>query len=243
MSLKTVLLDLDDTLLTTNTHRFISAYLERLSLALADFAPVEQVTSIVLNATGAIQANTDPDVTNHQAFYQAFLPHLNGSLDEVQPVFDRFYRETFPKLREYVTPRPHARPLIERLMADGYQIVVATNPLFPRAAIEQRMDWAGVLDFPYALITTMETMHYSKPNLDYYREVLTQVGASPERSLMVGDDPENDIAPARQLGLKTWQITDLANPAVPSAGDYQGTLAEFYRWMATNDERRTTNDE
>ena len=81
----------------------------------------------------------------------------------------------------------------------------------------------------------METMHYSKPNPDYYREILARVGASPEHSLMVGDDPDKDIAPASQLGLKTWQITDLTGTTAFPDGDHQGTLAEFYRRM-TNGE-------
>ena len=96
----------------------------------------------------------------------------------------------------------------EVLSDEGYRVVIATNPLFPATAIEQRLDWAGVRDFPYALVTTMENSHFSKPNPRYYEEILAKIQSAPETTWMIGDNPTNDIIPARTLGLKTWWITD-----------------------------------
>jgi FMN phosphatase YigB (HAD superfamily) len=74
----------------------------------------------------------------------------------------------------------------------------------------------------------MENMCFSKPNPRYYREILDKVGATPETTWMIGDDLENDIIPARSLGLKTWWITK-----TPAAGqaDGAGTLANFLDWL------------
>lgn len=228
MPITTILLDLDDTLITVSMRQFAPAYLDALGQALSRFAPPRQVAAVVLRATQAMQANTDPDVSNYEAFYQAFLPLLEVTHDEIQPVIDRFYREEYPKLRCYVTPRPQARKLAAYLTGSDYQIVIATHPIFPLTAIRQRMDWGGVLDFPYALITAMETAHFSKPNPAYYQEILGQLKVSPAQALMVGDDPENDIAPAHRLGLKTWRITDRSGPVSLPVANHQGTLAEFY---------------
>jgi FMN phosphatase YigB (HAD superfamily) len=51
---------------------------------------------------------------------------------------------------------------------------------------------------------------------------------------MVGNDPVNDIAPARSLGLPTWWITNLAQPGQTVETTYQGTLAAFLAWIQTH---------
>ena len=47
----------------------------------------------------------------------------------------------------------------------------------------------------------------SKPNLDLYRMALRETGADPERTVMIGDTYEMDIAPPLKLGMKTvWVL-------------------------------------
>ncbi len=227
-----VLLDLDDTLLTSNTARFVQAYLKRLSKALRPFAPPDVLVDLILRATRAIQLNEDPAVTNRQAFERVFLPGLDGSPADVTATLAHFYRHEYPALRRYVSPRPEAPLVVRHLLQAGHRVVLATNPIFPRTAIEQRMQWAGVHAFPYALVTTMENMHACKPNPRYYREILATIACPPERALMVGDDPANDIAPAREVGLKTWWIAPEEASLPPAlSADFHGSLAEFLDWV------------
>lgn len=124
--------------------------------------------------------------------------------------------------------RPVTRPLIEHCFAQGWQVIIATNPLFPRSAIEQRLAWAGVpvSEYPYALVTSYENMHSTKPHPAYYHEILQRVGARAEKTLMVGDDWDNDIVPAGAIGLQTYWISGNNHPTTPS-----GTLDEFYRQL------------
>jgi FMN phosphatase YigB (HAD superfamily) len=106
-------------------------------------------------------------------------------------------------------------------------VVIATNPIFPETAIRQRMEWAGVSDFPFKLITSYEVMHSAKPNSLYYREILEYIGRSPDECIMVGDDWGNDIEPAMKAGMQVFWVdtaTDSMNAFDPSA---RGTLAEF----------------
>ena len=227
-----ILLDLDDTLLISNTARFVQAYLKRLSKALRPFAPSGGLIDLILRATRAIQTNDDPTITNRQAFDRVFFPALDGSPAEVEAVLNRFYQKEYPLLRRYVSPHPDAPRVVRHLLQAGHPVVLATNPIFPRTAIEQRMQWAGVHTFPYALVTAMENMHACKPNPRYYREILATIGYPPERALMVGDDPANDIAPAKAVGLKTWWISPDDAPLPPGlAADFHGPLAEFLDWV------------
>ena len=44
---------------------------------------------------------------------------------------------------------------------------------------------------------------YSKPDVRLFLEVLRELGARPENAIMVGDRQDNDIVPAKLVGMKT----------------------------------------
>jgi FMN phosphatase YigB (HAD superfamily) len=48
---------------------------------------------------------------------------------------------------------------------------------------------------------------------------------------MVGDDFENDIEPAKQLGLHTYRITNGTRDPVSAHVGKQGTLADCLEWV------------
>ena len=52
-------------------------------------------------------------------------------------------------------------------------------PIFPLIAMESRLRWAGVDPADVELITSYETSHYCKPDLGYFREVVTNVAGFP----------------------------------------------------------------
>jgi FMN phosphatase YigB (HAD superfamily) len=83
-------------------------------------------------------------------------------------------------------------------------VVIATNPLFPATAIEQRLEWAGVAGFPYQLVTTYENSRACKPNLLYYEQILKSIGHHAEACLMVGDDDMDMVA--GHLGCATFLV-------------------------------------
>ena len=87
------------------------------------------------------------------------------------------------------------------------QIVLATNPLFPRIATESRIQWAGLDAADFAMITTYETSRFCKPNPDYYRDILQTLDVSAEECLMVGNDAAEDMI-ASELGINVFLLTD-----------------------------------
>jgi len=229
----TILLDLDDTLLGNDMNDFLPPYFAGLETSLQEFTEGKDLRQITIASVRTALTNQEPTVTNMAAFMAEFTRLIGHPAETIQPALDAFYGEAFPKLRQYIQFRPEARLLVRRLFAAGATVVIATNPLFPATAIEQRLAWAGVEGFPYALVTTMENSHFAKPNPRYYQEILAHVDGVPERSWMIGDNPENDIAPARALGLKTWWITGSASDAAqaPPACDGQGSLADLLTWV------------
>jgi FMN phosphatase YigB (HAD superfamily) len=86
--------------------------------------------------------------------------------------------------------------------------VIATNPLFPRAAINHRLAWAGLSpeNYPFDLVAEVESFHFAKPHSAFQAECLGRLGWPDGPVVMVGDDLTNDIRPARRLGLPAYWI-------------------------------------
>lgn len=232
---KTILFDLDGTLLPIDTDHFVRGYMKALAGFAGHLVPPEQLVNQVMASTYVMIGNTDPAMTNAQVFAADFFPKVGMTAEELMPVFERFYLERFPTLRSTCPGIPGiARKVVQAAVDRGYEIVLATNPLFPREAIEERMRWVQVDDLPWRLVTTYETMHACKPQLAYYQEVLDLVGRKPEECLMVGNDFEEDGAAAK-LGVDVYFVTDYlikrSDRAIPA--DRSGTLATFMDWLSS----------
>ena len=93
------------------------------------------------------------------------------------------------------------------LARKGRRVVLATNPIFPTAATESRIRWAGLRPEDFELYTTYESIGFCKPNLDYYRELLRRLDLQAGDCLMVGNDVEEDMV-ASQLGMSVFLLTD-----------------------------------
>lgn len=225
----TVLLDLDDTLLGNPTQQFIERYFAALNGHLN-----ETLHEPMMRAVRAVMERGDPALTNSERFFETLLPALPVSRAEFEESVTAFYRDVFPALREVTTLRPVARRLVDGLLARGYTVVVATNPFFPREAVEQRLAWAGVPvdEVPFALVTHLENMHFTKDHPEYYEETLARVGAAPSEAVMVGDDWYFDIVSASRAGLHTYWLgvpgtePDTSGTVHPSGC---GTLDDFAR--------------
>jgi HAD superfamily hydrolase (TIGR01549 family) len=232
--IQAVLLDLDDTLLENNMERFLPPYFAALGRRMARFAPPDELVQMVMDATQAMIKNQDPNVTNQEAFNARFFCSLGHPEPEVRPVIHTFYEEDFPALKRYTNRVREARLLVDTLMDLGCDLVIATNPLFPRRAIEHRLNWAGVLDFPFKLITSYENSHFCKPDTRYYQEILEKLDCRPCEAIMIGDDYENDIQPAMQVGLHTYWITDATGDGALSYPGLRGTLADCLEWVQSD---------
>ncbi len=229
--IRAVLLDLDDTLLDNDMERFLPPYFTALGRRMARLVAPDDLVRMLLASTRVMMHNQDPTITNQQAFDADFFPRLGQPESEVRAIIHSFYEEDFPTLKRYTRRRPQARPLVQTLFDQGYEVVIATNPMFPRRAIEHRLDWAGVLDFPFKLVTSYENSHFCKPNPRYYQEILSKLKRRPEEAIMVGDDLGNDIEPAVQVGLHTYWIVDADGAGLFPSPGLQGTLADCLAWV------------
>ncbi len=234
--LKAILFDLDDTLLGNSIEAFMPAYSRALSSHVAHLVPPERLLSELMRASRVMMGNDGSGPTNEQVFAAAFYPALGYEREELEPLFERFYAEEFPKLQPLTQRRPEARALVEWAFERGLQVVIATNPLFPRTAIEQRLDWAGVpvTEFDYALVTVYEDMHATKDSPAYYREILEHLGRRPDECLMAGDHWEWDVATPASVGIPAYWVTDPGEepPADQVTPVGQGRLVDLLAWLS-----------
>jgi HAD superfamily hydrolase (TIGR01549 family) len=138
----------------------------------------------------------------------------------------------FKELGSLVRSESYVINMIELLLKRGYDIVVATNPVFPIEAIKERISWAG-LDFKkFKYVTSYEEMHYCKPNIEYYNEILNIIDKKPHECIMVGNDVEEDII-ASKLGIKTFLVEDyiIKREGIFPEPDYRGSYSDLYKFV------------
>lgn len=210
--IKAALFDLDSTLVDYSSDVFFGGYMKLIGGFMAEHVPPEQLPperflKQLIASIEVVCRNTDQQSTNKDVFEADFFAHLGRPAEELRPLFDRFYADRFPQLANCVGDRKTGRRVVEAAMARGLDIVLATNPIFPRVAIEERMRWIGINDLPWKLVTVYEDMHACKPNTAYYREILNLIGRQPDECLMVGNDTRDDLA-AREAGLWTYLVED-----------------------------------
>ena len=230
---RAILFDLDGTLLPMDLDEFLHAYYKRLIMYAAAHGYDPELFRKALDA-GVYAMIKMNGIPNEQAFWGTF--GQTYGLDEAEcerakDLFLAFYRTEFCRIGDDVTPNPAAREVLEVLAAKGYPLVLATMPLFPRVAVEERLRWAGVDGSPFKYLTTYENSTSAKPHLEYYREVLAAIGVEPGDALMVGNNTQEDLV-SMELGCESFLVTDwLIDPIGYDQRQVRhGSMADFLGW-------------
>lgn len=208
MSIKAVLFDLDGTLLKMDQNEFVKTYFKYLAKHLAPrgYEP-DKLLKVFWAGVNAMVTN-DGNVTNEEAFWKVFVKAYGEASIEDKPYIDEFYKNDFNKVQEACGFYKESKEIISLVKEKGRIAVLATNPMFPKAATQNRMRWAGLEAGDFAEYTTYENCHYCKPNPQYYVELLERHNLKPEECIMVGNDVEEDMIPTEKLGMKGFLLTN-----------------------------------
>ncbi len=233
--IKACLFDLDGTLLPVDTDRFVKTYLKALAPHVAHLIPPDELVPMIWKATMAMIESGEGELTNEQVFEREFLKLAGLKRQEIWPEFDRFYEVGFPKLQQHTGHDPIAREVVQAAVNRGYKVAVATNPVFPKVAIMERMRWAGVADLPFEWVTAYEETHYCKPRPEYYLEVAERIGVKPEECVMIGNDMQEDMV-ASTVGMKTFFLLEYRiDRGKPSYRvDQEGSLTDLLEAIRTD---------
>jgi FMN phosphatase YigB (HAD superfamily) len=228
--LNTIVFDLDGTLLPLDMDNFMHIYFKEMGIAFQDMIEPKRLVDNVWKATNAMVNNIEYR-TNEDVFMENFQTLIEADLDIYKKRFDEFYDQGFLKTKSAVSYMPLIVEAVSLLKQKGYQIVLATNPLFPRKAIIHRLQWAGFKEEDFIYITCYENNHYCKPQIQFYQEVLREAGKSAAECMMVGNDVEEDLV-AGELGMQTYLITNniIKRTDADICCTYQGSYEDFLKF-------------
>ena len=226
-----VLFDLDGTLLDIDLDSFFREYFSVLGPFVAGVLGTGSDVSLGLGAVlQGTEAMSLPHTgqSNRDAFNARFheLTGADLDLDVYAVAFERFYAEVFPSLKGTMGPRAGARHAVERALELELHVAIATNPIFPRSAIDERMRWADVADLPVHVVTSYENMHAAKPHPAYFLEVAKMLDVAPGEALMVGDDRVLDMT-AADVGMSTFYV----GRGIAPTANFAGSLDDLARLL------------
>ena len=227
----TIFFDLDGTLLPLNMELFLQIYFGEMGQYFVDLEEPQKLVKKIWAATESMVNNTELR-TNETVFMEHFGKLVEGDLTVYQTRFAEFYDQGFLKTRAAVAASPAIVQSVALLKTKGYQLVVATNPIFPEKAIHHRIRWAGFDPADFVYISSYERNHFCKPQPQFYRELLQETGKRPDQCLMVGNDVREDLI-AGTVGMSTYLITDhlIGSKTEPVNATYQGTYQDFLEFV------------
>lgn len=207
MSYKVILFDLDGTLLPMDQETFLKGYFGSLAKHLIETKfDGEKVMDSIMAGTLAM-INNDGFKSNEEAFWNKLASIYGDNVREKEYIFEQFYLNIFPDLRDTCGFNKVSRDLLKYLKSKGYKTVLATNPLFPAMATHTRIKWAGLDVEDFDLVTTYENSNSCKPNLLYYENILKHLNVNSNECIMVGNDVGEDMV-ASKLGMDVYLILD-----------------------------------
>lgn len=137
--------------------------------------------------------------------------NLKGDLE----AFQYFGLTKTPWCKEDEVPYPDAEVVLQYLRDKGYKIGVIANQSLGTA---DRLEKWGLLKYIHVVAASAE-LGVAKPDREIFQRAFAMAGCKAEEAVMIGDRLDNDIFPAKQLGMKTvWMRQGVAvyqDPTVP----------------------------
>jgi FMN phosphatase YigB (HAD superfamily) len=143
--------------------------------------------------------------SNEDAFFETLAKELGSSRNRVERFVGKFFDSDYPYICLVLHSEPYARRLIDLLHMTGRHITLATNAVFGRREIELRLKSSDLYLHDFDLVTSWDVMKVTKPHTDYFSHTLNKIGAAPENTIMIGNDPFYDL-PAHKLGIQTLLV-------------------------------------
>ncbi len=123
---------------------------------------------------------------------------FNG--DQKAAEYFRLVKTPWPSEDE--TPFADCEETLQALCGKGYALGIIANQ---KPGAKERLDAWGLGQY-FQVIAASAELGRSKPDKAIFRWALEQAACAPENAVMVGDRLDNDIRPAKELGMRTVRI-------------------------------------
>lgn len=240
--MNTVLFDLDATVLPMDQHEFVDNYITLLTSYMESKGyNSKDIVPVIWKAFAAMEKN-DGMLTNEELFWNVIMEELkdvDASYDKkfrrkFEKDINKFYKDSFLMIRYITKPNQDCYESVKMLQEKGYQLVLATKPVFPEIAVLERLSWTGLKGEDFSYITTYENSNFTKPNLKYYEYILKLLDKDPGDCLMVGNDVKEDMV-ASKLGIDVFLVEDyLLNPDNDDTSNFKAGNWSLFKEYVSN---------
>lgn len=221
----TIFFDLDGTLLPLDMEAFLEGYHVRAHQS----GVFDLIDKDVFGKAVFAMLGNDGSKTNEACFYEALSRMADVDPVEVEAAFNHFYENGFGKLKQHTRTEEKIAQVIRLVQQKGYRLILATQPLFPRIATNQRIAWAGLSPDNFEYISYYDNSCYCKPNPKYFEHILDHIGATADDCYMVGNDVKDDMS-AIGFGFEGFLVLDhvvgdIGKVPICKKGDYSDLLS------------------
>ncbi len=208
MSVKVVIFDADHTLYTTDTsHAYDEMFRYLAKVLKEEKSVVERVwREHVRNILNSKDAKNPEKRSRYYSLYivlgQFGVTHEDGVERIMEEALSIFWEGILSTLSPAV---PELERFIKKL-AEKYVLCIASDEFMDM--LELKLDkalpsWRGI----FRMVVTPEKTGTMKPSRKFYRIIMEELNVKPEECVVVGDDWERDLKPAKQLGMKTVLVS------------------------------------
>ncbi len=205
---KLIMTDLDCTLLPMDQDEYIRTYVNVIAKLFYEHGfDGKEIAKATMQAS-YMMAKNDGSRTNEEAFEEAFKALVGERAQEAIELFNEVYKEPYDVIKAVTSVNEHAQEIVGLMREKAEFVVVATQPMFPLEAVKKRLSWTNLSADMFDDITVYDNCTFTKPNVGYYKEIMNKFGATPENTVMFGNDVNEDILPCRELSIETFLLTD-----------------------------------
>jgi FMN phosphatase YigB (HAD superfamily) len=212
MKIKTLLIDLDGTLLgahSTSLNFYFTYYFVK-SLRKYGFSVFQSLRLLHKLKLSMRESSHQMNGIINWDKAVAFFSQLSGkNLTEAREILTTTSMECFKKSSPTIFPIPEAIEFIN-WAKNHFRLILATNPLWPLDVVHYRLSVAEIHESNFEFITHAGIMSSSKPYVEYYKELKQMKELIPESCLMIGNDEKKD-GPARLIGTEVFIIKSAAD--------------------------------
>ncbi len=232
MHYRAILFDMDGTLVPMDNDVFVKGYFKELAKKLSPLGIAPDALIAAVWAGTKAMVKNDGTKQNIEVFWNTFGQVTGKDVSEYRAQSDAFYVNEFMAAKAYTGENPLACEAVRLAKTAADNVVCASNPLFPLTGQSTRMGWVGLSPDDFDLVTSYESEGFCKPNPKYFLSICERLGVSPEESLLIGNDEEEDMHAASSVGMDCYLVTDcvIRREHCPWNGK-SGTFAEMVEFL------------
>ena len=162
-----------------------------------------------------IRETVDGSGVSVAEFTRAANAYYAEGIDGYQAAVNDYALSKTPCHAEDERPYGDAASTLCALKTRGYRLGIIANQT---PGLNERLRQWQILSF-FDVIAASADCGFSKPDPEIVRYALRNAGCRPENAVMIGDRIDNDLLPAKALGMRTVRILTGPSAVFPYSGD------------------------